>query len=127
MERIRRRNYILASIIIGLVQVYIYHLMNISHGKGDDFFFLIVAFILMTITSLILARGRLQDTNRNGSMALLLLIPLVNLVVMIPLIFRDGTIGPNKYGWDPKLRKRPIPKHWATVFPNIKIEKLEEC
>ena len=126
MERIRRRYYIIATIVIGLLQLYVGRLIMINLEKGVDSYYLLVFFILITIISLVIARGRLQDINRNGWLALLLLIPLFNLVVVIPLIFQDGTKGMNKYGWDPKLRKKPIPKHWENYGSNIEVKKSND-
>ena len=100
-----------------------YELYNESNG---DSFFLFVLLIMMTIVLLVLARGRLQDRNRNGLLALLLLIPVVNLFIFIPLIFIDGTRGPNKYGMDPKLRERPIPKNWENYNSDLQIEKSND-
>jgi hypothetical protein len=32
----------------------------------------------------------------------------------------------NKYGWDPKLRKKPIPKHWENYGSNIEVKKSND-
>lgn len=47
---------------------------------------------------------RLHDTNRSGWWALIGLIPLVGLVVMLIFTLQDGTVGPNRFGPDPKNR-----------------------
>lgn len=45
---------------------------------------------------------RIKDLDRNPWFALLLLIPYLNIVVSLSLIFIEGTVGPNQYGPDPK-------------------------
>lgn len=65
--------------------------------------FAIVAFyVLPFIVSLILARRRLHDLGNTGWMGLLYLIPLVNLVFFLYLLFAPGIKGKNQYGLQPK-------------------------
>ena len=45
---------------------------------------------------------RLHDVNLSGWFALLILIPTVNLFFFLYLLFAGGTVGANKYGYDPK-------------------------
>lgn len=47
---------------------------------------------------------RFHDLDKSGWMILTLLIPIVDFVFSIYLLFVDGTIGPNRYGEDPKGR-----------------------
>ena len=47
---------------------------------------------------------RLYDMNYSGWFILIGFIPFINIVYYIILIFKDGTVGPNKYGPDPKNR-----------------------
>jgi uncharacterized membrane protein YhaH (DUF805 family) len=51
----------------------------------------LVYFIQLTIL-------RLQDTNRNGTQAILLFVPFINLFYAIIPFFAPGTEGENKYG-----------------------------
>lgn len=45
---------------------------------------------------------RLHDVNLSGWFALLILIPSINFIFFLYLLFAGGTIGMNKYGYDPK-------------------------
>lgn len=61
-----------------------------------------IAYILVNIVSLVIAvmfgKRRLNDLNRSGWFFLLLIIPLVNLLLIIYLLFFSGTDGDNNYG-----------------------------
>lgn len=57
--------------------------------------------LYLFIPSLAVLVRRLHDTNKSGWMALLGLIPLVNLVLLV-FLFTEGTKGSNTYGPDPK-------------------------
>lgn len=62
----------------------------------------LIAYILINIVSLVIAvmfgKRRLNDLNRSGWFFLLLIIPLVNLLLIIYLLFFPGTDGDNNYG-----------------------------
>ncbi len=45
---------------------------------------------------------RLHDTNRTGWWLLILLLPLIGMIVMFVFLCLDGTVGPNRFGADPK-------------------------
>lgn len=53
-------------------------------------------------------QSRLQDANVNGSVMILFLIPVINIILVISLCFMAGTVGENQYGEDP--RQKGIPK-----------------
>lgn len=53
------------------------------------------------IPNIMLLIRRLHDLNRSGWWALIMLIPFVNLLFAIYILFFKGTEGPNKYGPDP--------------------------
>lgn len=44
--------------------------------------------------------GRLKDMNSTPWALLLLIVPLVNIILLLLLLFKRGTKGPNKYGED---------------------------
>ncbi|UYZ68946.1 DUF805 domain-containing protein [Moraxella bovis] len=52
--------------------------------------------------------SRLQDANIDSAVAILFLIPVINLILVITLCFMAGTVGTNQYGEDP--RQKGIPK-----------------
>ncbi|HKK31283.1 MAG TPA: DUF805 domain-containing protein [Alphaproteobacteria bacterium] len=53
---------------------------------------------------------RLHDFDASGWWYLLMLIPVVNIVLFLVLLFKPGTDGPNRFGPDP--RNQP-PESWA--------------
>ena len=63
---------------------------------------MIAVSLLFFFPHLAVSVRRLHDTNRTGWWLLILLVPLVGLVVMFVFLCLDGTIGPNRFGPDPK-------------------------
>lgn len=53
---------------------------------------------------------RLHDTDRTGWWVLILLLPLIGLIVMFVFLCLDGTIGPNRFGPDPKAGEPGHPR-----------------
>ena len=47
---------------------------------------------------------RLHDVDKSGWFVILLLIPIVNFMLGLYMLLADGTVGPNRYGEDPKNR-----------------------
>lgn len=47
---------------------------------------------------------RLHDVDKSGWFVLLLIIPVINFILGIYMLLADGTVGPNRYGNDPKNR-----------------------
>lgn len=45
---------------------------------------------------------RLHDTDRSGWWILIYLLPLIGLITMFVFMCLDGTVGPNRFGADPK-------------------------
>ena len=64
----------------------------------------IVFLVLYIIFMLAQEIKRLHDINYSGWYLLIGFIPFIAFIYYIILIFKDGTIGPNKYGPDPKNR-----------------------
>ena len=73
-------------------------------SKSD---FLLVLIIIMAIAVLIswimLVIRRCHDIGRSGWWCLLLVIPLINIIFMMILIFKKGNQGDNEYGLDPLM------------------------
>jgi uncharacterized membrane protein YhaH (DUF805 family) len=63
---------------------------------------MIVLSLAFLIPHLAVSVRRLHDTDRSAWWLLILLLPLIGLVTMIVFMCLDGTIGPNRYGPDPK-------------------------
>jgi len=57
-----------------------------------------------SVISSFLIIKRCHDLNKSGWYGLLFLVPFANIWWFFCLLLNDGTIGPNKYGEDPKGR-----------------------
>jgi Predicted membrane protein len=120
--RITRRTYILrvvgrwiAEIVFGIwaallmFLIYILALLISSEpmigavlATPIVFAFSIIFFFLKLVQEM----KRLHDMNSSGWGVIFGFIPLVNIIYYLLLILSDGTVGPNRYGEDPKGRKR---------------------
>ncbi len=60
-----------------------------------------VFYVITIVVSVMFAKRRLNDLNRSGWWFLLFIIPIVNLILAIYLIFFPGTDGSNKFGAAP--------------------------
>jgi uncharacterized membrane protein YhaH (DUF805 family) len=65
--------------------------------------FTILLFLSTIVPSIAAAVRRLHDQDKSGWLVLLGFIPLINLVLLV-LLFLEGTKGDNKYGSDPKAK-----------------------
>jgi uncharacterized membrane protein YhaH (DUF805 family) len=104
--RIRRRNYFILNLIY---TAFIFPIIAISNYSDNNINFIDQLLILLICIALLLVFipvtiRRFHDMEYSGWFLLLLFVPLVNLGGGILLLFKDGTIGQNKYGDDPKGR-----------------------
>lgn len=94
----------LVGIVGGIIAAIIAFVLGASGsgdgGMGAALVGAIGLFVYVPIIALsfIFAKRRLNDLNRSGWLSLLTLIPLVNLLLAIYLIFFPGTDGTNDYG-----------------------------
>jgi hypothetical protein len=56
------------------------------------------AYIFMIVVSFMLCIQRLHDVNASGWWCLLFLVPVVNLILSLVLLFAPGTAGANRFG-----------------------------
>jgi len=69
---------------------------------------LIVAYIMLIVTSIFIMIKRLHDVNRSGWLLLLLLVPLINIILGLYMLFAPGTDGPNNFGPPPPPNSRAV-------------------
>ncbi len=62
----------------------------------------VLYYLAMLIPTLAVLVRRLHDTNNSGWMYFVSLIPLVGGIWLLILLCREGTLGANEYGEDPK-------------------------
>lgn len=110
--RIGRLRYLAHSFLFMLV---FYLLLAVGMGLAfavSGFFWSIVAisYIGIIVVSVIVMIQRLHDLNKSGWFSLLMLIPLVNLIFALYLVFGAGTNGSNNYGLQPPPNKT---WHWV--------------
>ena len=112
--RIRRIEYVLSCLLGGAVTAIAFglgvgtSLIGASQNSGSGFgigvligFSALIGGIWFTIAQDV---KRLHDVDKSGWLIILLLIPIVNFILGLYMLFADGTVGPNRYGNDPKNR-----------------------
>lgn len=114
--RVRRMEYWLTGILVGILNALIWITLlagvgldstGATGGGGGTVIGIIIAAIIYIVTiwiELAVTVKRFHDTDKSGWMILIFLIPLVNIFFAFYLLFADGTVGPNRYGPDPKNR-----------------------
>lgn len=110
--RIRRMEYFLSFLVGGLIFGIAFFLgvgtalfgaaSNSGSGFGVGVLIGFIALIADIWFSLAQYVKRLHDTDKSGWLILLSLIPVVNFALALYMLFADGTVGPNRYGLDPK-------------------------
>ena len=103
--RARRKEFwyfYLFSLIVSLFIVYILGIFLSERTVKilDGLFSLVVL-----IPTLSLTWRRLHDIGKSGASFFLVLIPIVGIIILIVRWAKDGTVGENKYGPDPKGRE----------------------
>lgn len=111
--RLGRLRFFLASLILGIVSIVFAQLTIIIIGAildvnlaVDDrpllpdtiLFIATILIIACFLFGLLLAMRRCHDFGRSGWIALLLFIPLLNILVILILLFISGDSGRNKFG-----------------------------
>jgi len=131
--RITRKTFILrmVGLFIGLpIMVFVFYLLlasivyllslafnwfGIDVSESVDLIIMILFYaalwlyiVLFIVFSLAQGIKRLHDMNSSGWWVILQFIPYVSLFYLLWLLIGDGTIGPNKYGEDPKNRIKEL-------------------
>ena len=83
-------------------------------------FAIIIFYIATIVVSVMFAKRRLNDLNRSGWFVLLFIIPIVNLLLIIYLIFFSGTDGDNSYGPMPAANTLGV-KILGLMFPVLMV------
>ena len=124
--RARRREYILVNLIYTIIYIPIYFSIKyltpvIGNIDISDVLFLFLFLISFFPLMIIVTIKRFHDIGYSGWATLLLFVPIINIGGGFLLLFKDGTIGTNKYGEDPKKR---ISKEAIIDFENKEKEKI---
>ena len=102
-RRLNRLRYLKRSLLLALI---IAVLNVLAKGLGNDaspiFLVVLLAVAIPVIASCFMLQiRRLHDINMTGWLVLLSLVPIVDCLLELVLIFKKGTDGHNKYGGDP--------------------------
>lgn len=81
---------------------------------------MIIFYIATIVISIMFGKRRLNDLNRSGWFVLLFIIPLVNLLLVIYMVFFAGTDGDNNYGPQPEANTLGV-KILAFLFPALMV------
>jgi len=91
-----------------------------SSLSGFMIFLLVIAYIVMIAFFIILAKRRLNDLDHSGWMALIMLVPLVNVIFGLYIIFAAGKPDHNRFG-PPPTKNSLIVKIAGLAMPVIAI------
>ncbi len=103
-NRLNRKRYILRSITVAVAVIVIAIILSVIANKlGSESIAAlgILVSALPIIPAFMLSIRRLHDLNRPAWWCIGFLIPMINFVLSIYLVFFKGTKGPNQYGPDP--------------------------
>lgn len=101
--RLRRKDYIITAFVLTFL---FFLIISIGAANKNDFTYsasIILTFPLAFI-GFSATTKRLQDIGMSQWWILFIFLPYINFIFGLFLFFKDGTIGPNKYGEDPKGR-----------------------
>jgi len=105
--RLRRKDYLIRAVLLSIPSA----IMNVASENSQDEGVLMFAGLIMITCGVLVAIQavkRLHDINMSGWYWLIFFIPLVNLIFGLYMIFKDGTVGANQYGEDPKGRQNEV-------------------
>lgn len=118
--RIRRIEYLLSNLLGGLVSGIAFwlgvgtSLVGASQNSGSGFgigvligFAALIGGIWFTLAQDV---KRLHDVDKSGWFLIFFFIPIVNFIFGLYMLLADGTVGPNRYGDDPKNRMPYYPQ-----------------
>ena len=107
LNRLRYFKYtLLVSVAFGVLEIVLVWLAARLTGNSEGFLITLVytlSSIPMFIGNAMVTVRRCHDLNMSGGFVLLCIIPLVNVLFGIYLLFARGTVGWNKYGADPLM------------------------
>ena len=96
--RIARLNYFLSSIAMGLVAWVLVLLFSLAFGRIVGLVALVLVYVAILFLNFSLIIRRCHDLGWSGWWSLLVLVPFVNIVVGLVLLFKRGEEVQNRYG-----------------------------
>ena len=94
------------NLLLFALMIPIFGVTGLMAGDGADMsamggisgIVIILVYIATFVITVMFGKRRLNDLNRSGWFILLMIIPIVNLLLIIYLVFFGGTDGDNDYG-----------------------------
>lgn len=135
--RIRRIEYFLSCLLCGVVFGFLFwagigtSLIGVETNSGGGTVIGMLISLIAIIAGLWFSIAqnvkRLHDVDKSGWFIILLFIPIISFIWGLYMLFADGTVGPNRYGNDPKNR---MPYYYqapvnVTVNMNTEVQKTE--
>ena len=127
--RIRRIEYLLSCLLGGVVFGFVFwsgigaSLIGVetNSGGGTVIGMLISLFAIIGGLWFSIAQNvkRLHDVDKSGWLIILLFIPIIGFIWGLYMLLADGTVGPNRYGMDPKNRMPYYPQPPVNVIVNM--------
>ena len=102
--RARRSEYwyfALVNLLISIVLGVIDYAIGSSIGPNLGIFRLIYSLVVLVPSLAVLVR-RLHDIGKSGWFMFVSLIPIAGIIWLLVLLCKEGDLGPNQYGADPK-------------------------
>lgn len=107
--RLRRKDFLVTSFCLSFLYTLFIIIWNPHNISNSLFFISLILFWLITIIfvwiAVVALIKRLQDIGISQFWGIIILIPYLNIIAGLFFLLKDGTIGLNKYGADPKGRK----------------------
>ena len=91
---------LLAFIPLGIIAALVFPNMS-ADSSSAPMLLMIPAYALLIFVSYVMARRRFHDLNRSSWFFLTLIIPIVNILATLYLLFWPGTLGSNNFGPPP--------------------------
>lgn len=110
-SRARRKEYwmfFLFNMIISIALMLIENTTGLSNPEQGFGMISGLYSLAMVIPSLAVCVRRLHDTNKSGWYILISLIPLVGPILLLVRLVKDGDLGENKYGPNPKATPEAV-------------------
>lgn len=126
-RRLTRSEYFLYLLAFSAIQYLAIVIAVDRHAEGPAVIFSLVLAALMMLPTI----QRFHDLDRSGLWAFTTLIPVVNIVPGIYLLFFRGTIGPNRFGRDPlnsnvrEIKTEPRETHQIEKTKNLSGSRIE--
>ena len=88
-------------LVLGAMLIIFFLRRTVNLGESGSSAIMLLAYIPTLVLSFVITIRRLNDKNKSGWLSLLNLIPVVNFVVALWLLFGPGDEGANEYGPPP--------------------------